>query len=345
MSARYHTIRAGISGCIAAFVLLATIGCKSALQFIQPFTTSCGTDNEIPAKDRSAADQAAMEFVQNALGPNPETAYAVFTAEAKTNVSSEQFATLFKQAIQSMVSFKDLHVAHTYLAKVTGGTEPRQVVCGNLAGPERWVAVTTKPGPAQAHVILEAQTFNNTWAFIIWLLPEQGSWHVQYFQATITAMVGKTAEDLQHMAETERQISHNFNAYILYATAMQLSGRGPYLQLGIQPEIEKGFKDLQPPRDLQGHPPFIWQFGQSSFKVLNVGPIGVGGEIYLQIDHELEPWGSDKEADKRNHELISAFAGAHPEYKDVFSGLVVRAHERGGTRVFGTVSEKKPAAK
>jgi hypothetical protein len=33
---------------------------------------------------------------------------------------------------------------------------------------------------AEAHVIVEAQTLNNTVDFVIWLITEQGIWHVQY---------------------------------------------------------------------------------------------------------------------------------------------------------------------
>jgi hypothetical protein len=169
-----------------------------------------------------------MKFVQNALGPNPETAYSNFTADAKGSVNSEKFVAMFKRGIQRMGPFKNLRIEHTYLAQVTGGTQEQRVVCGNLSRPGGWVAVNARPGPAQAHVIVEAPTLNNTWAFVTWLLPEQGNWHVQYTQATATAMVGKNAEDLQCMAESETRESHNFNAYILYAAALQLASRGPF---------------------------------------------------------------------------------------------------------------------
>jgi hypothetical protein len=160
-----------------------------------------------------------------------------------------------------------------------------------------------------------------------------------------SAVVGKTAEDLQRLAESERQKNHNFNAYILYETALQLAARGPFFQLGIQQDIQNGSENVKAPRDLQGRPPFIWQFSQFSFKVLNVGPIGVGQKVYLQVDHEIEPWVNDGEADKINHNFISVFAKAYPEYEDVFAGLVVRAHERGGSRGFGTVFENDAATK
>jgi hypothetical protein len=102
--------------------------------------------------------------------------------------------------------------------------------------------------------------------------------------------------------------------------------------LGIRPEIQQQLSASQVSRELQGAPPFTWQFGQASFKVLNVGALGVNKKIYLKIDQELESWAADKDADEKNHELISAFAQAYPEYKDAFSGLVVRAHEGGGPR-------------
>jgi hypothetical protein len=126
---------------------------------------------------------------------------------------------------------------------------------------------------------------------------------------------------------------------------MQLANRGPFLQLGILPDIMQAIAGLQRPKEMDGMLPFTWQFGESSFKVLNVGPIGVAKKVYREIDHEIAPWAADADADKKNHELISAFAGAHPEYKDVFSGLVVRAHERGGPRGFGTVVENDPTPK
>jgi hypothetical protein len=345
MSASDRTVQISLFAWLAVIVTLLLPGCNFSSQSIQPFVSSCRTDSEISAKDLASVDKAAIDFVQNALGPNPEAAYLNFTAEAKKNVSSEKFVLLFKQSIQPMGPFKNLRVAHAYLAQVTGGTHEQRIVCGNLSRPETWVAVNAKPGSSQGYVIVEAQTLNNTWAFVLWLLPEEGNWHVQYSQAMATAMVGKTAEDLQRMAESEMHENHNFDAYILYTTALQLAARGPFLQLGIQPEIQKALENLKPPPVLQGQLPFDWKFGQASFRVLNIGPVGVSQKIYLQIDQEIEPWADDKDADKKNHELISAFSNSYPEYKHAFAGLIVRAHERGGNRLFGTVFETDAVTK
>ena len=331
--------------CLFAIIALLAPGCSSHSQSVQPFLATCKADTEIYENDLTAVDKVAIDFVQGALGPNPEAAYSMFTGDAKSDVSAEKFVAAFKQGIQRNGPFKDLRAAHTYLPNVTGGTQEQRVVCGNLAKPESWVAMNAKPGQTQAHVIVEAQTINNTWAFVTWLLREQGNWRVQYTQATITAMVGKNAEDLQHLAESEMRENHNFNAFVLCATASQLAARGPFFQLGIQPEIQKSLETLKPPSILQGQPPFNWQPAKLSFKVLNVGPIGISHNIYLKIDHEIEPWANDKDAEKKNRELIAAFSSSYPEYKHAFAGLVVTAHERGGIRGYGTVSENDSATK
>jgi len=312
--------------------------CKSSLQ---PFTASCKADNEISTTDREAIGQVALKFVQDALGPDPSSAYGTFTADAKENVPLEQFVSSFQNRIKPMGPYKDLKVTHTYLGKVTGGAQEQRVVCGNLSSPEGWVAISVKPGPAEAHTIVEAQTINNTVDFVIWLMPEQGTWHVQYIHYATVGMVGRSAEDLQKMAAAENAKKHDFNAFVLYAAALQLADRGPFFQLGIRPNIEKEIGEIPRPRNLQGQPPFTWTFDKSTFKVLNIGPIGVGGKIYLLVDHETESWALDTEADKKNRDLMAGFSKAYPEYKEAFAGLVVRAHERGGSRGFGTVDENQ----
>jgi hypothetical protein len=277
--------------------------------------------------------------VQNALGPDPSRAYASLTDDAKGTIPADQFVSGFQNVIRPMGPFKDLRVAHTYIATVTGGSQEQRTVCGNLSSPENWVAVNVKPGPSNAHVIVEGETVNNTMAFVLWLIPEQGAWHIQHVQYAVDQMVGKSALDLRKTAETENEKGHSFNAFILYTAALQLAERGPFFQLGIRPDIEKEIGELKRPGSLQGQLPYTWAFGKSTFKVLNVGPIGLSGRVYLVIDHEIEPWAEDKEADRRNRDLIKGFSVAYPEYKDVFAGLVVRAHERGGRRGYGTVDE------
>ncbi|HYL85817.1 MAG TPA: hypothetical protein VE263_16435 [Candidatus Angelobacter sp.] len=324
--------------CLSVFFTPLLVSCKSSFQ---PFTASCKADDEVDSKEREAVNQVALKFVQDALGPDPSAAYTAFSADAKGTVSLEQFVSLFQNRIKPMGPFNTLQATHTYIAKVTGGSREQRVICGNLSNPQTWVAVNTKPGPAEAHVVVKGQTQNNAMVFVVWLIPERGDWNVQYIHSTTAEMVGKSADDLQKMAESENQKQHSFNAFILYAAALQLADRGPFFQLGIRPEIEKRLAEVPRPNILQGQPPFTWNFGESSFKVLNVGPIGVSGKVYLLVDHEVEPWKESKQVERKNRDLITAFAKAYAQYKDAFAGLVIRAHERGGNRGYGTVEENK----
>ena len=345
MRLSHHWFQIALGVCLTAAVIPAQRAIASTDQGIVPFVASCATDNEISAQERAALGQIAMQFVQTALGSNPTIAYSTFTADAKQNVSVEKFSVLIQQEIQPMAPYTNTHVVHVYLPKVIGGTQNQRIVCGDLSSPDGWVSVLAKPGSRQAHIIVEAQTRNNTWAFVLWLLQVQGNWQVQYFHPAISGMVGKSSQDLRSIARTQQQRHHNFNAATLYATALQLAARGPNLQLGIESEIAKEVAQIEVPVEIRGQPPFAWHFGDAHFKVLQVGPLGVGGHIYLSIQQELAGWTDNNNADHANKELIAAFKGAYPEYLDVFDGLVVAAVEAGGSRGFRTIDVKPDTSK
>src|SRR5262249_5202496 len=132
---------------------------------------------------------------------------------------------------------------------------------------------------------------------------------------------------------------HKFNAALLYAAATQVANRGPNFQLGITQSISEDLSKLTVPSEIQGQPPFLWKDGHNTYKVLNVGPIAVGGKMYITIAHEVSPWQTDAEVDSWNKQLLGYFKKRFPEYSDVFAGLVARAMERGTDRGFGTVEE------
>jgi len=239
-----------------------------------------------------------------------------------------------------MGPFNNLRVMHTYFVHFVGGGEQRVLCTASSGGSlQTWAAVTVEPGPTQAYTIVEASTRNNTYVFVLWLIQEGQTWQIQSFQFVPASMVGKYAEDLRALAEEQKRALHNFNAYILYRAALQLTNRGPYFQLGIQQEVQNSMKALQVPQELQAQAPFSWTYGKSVFKVLDVGPLGIAGKIYLAINHQVEPWTDNKEVDTENRELITEFTNTHPEYKDAFAGIVGRAYERGTNRTFGTVEE------
>ena len=309
------------------------IACKSPLQ---PFAATCKSDGEITAQGHESIDEVALKFVQDALGLAPSEAYRIYTDDAKASVPLDRFAASFRE-FASNGPYKDLRVAHTYLVKLTGGTQDRHIVCGNLADPNNSVMVIAEPGNVLAHVIIEGKADNNSINFVVSLISEQVHWRVQYVHYALVAIAGRSARDLQRMAIAQDEKHHIFNTFILYTAAFQLTDRGPNLELGIRPEIQRAVMAIQSPPDLRGRAPYIWTYARSTFKILTLEPVGIDGKLYLRLDQEIEPWKDGKQADRRNRALIRGFTGAHPEYRDVFAGLIVRAHERGGSREFKTI--------
>ncbi|HZS28214.1 MAG TPA: hypothetical protein VFB76_13375 [Candidatus Angelobacter sp.] len=98
---------------------------------------------------------------------------------------------------------------------------------------------------------------------------------------------------------------------------------------------------LSIPAEVKGPPPFLWKNEEKTYKVLQVGPIAIGGKIYLTVNHEVPLWQSNEQVDGWNKEFIRYIKQHFPEYSDAFAGIVVRAMERGTTREFGTVDELK----
>jgi hypothetical protein len=306
-------------------------------QTTQLVLANCSTDSEISAANRNAIDQAATKFVQDLTGANPAAAYAAMTPEAKKKMTAQNFAVMAHERIQSAGPFKNLHVAHAYFVKIASKGTQQWVACGDPAKPEQTSNVTAKAIPRQAHAIVEGQTASGSWAFTLWLIPEQKSWHVQDFQLGAESLAGKQAHDLLDLGRAEAQRHHDFNAYMLYATALQLAWRGPDLELGIHAEIQKEVQAAQKPKDLKEQAGFNWESDKSAFKVLSMGPVAADGKMYLRISQELGPWTDDKDADQKNRALGAAFTKLYPECRDVFAGLAVEAHEAGGKRAYRTL--------
>ena len=72
---------------------------------------------------------------------------------------------------------------------------------------------------------------------------------------------------------------------------------------------------------------------------MQVGPIAIGGKLYVAIGHDVAPWQNDEQVDGWNRVLITYFKRQFPEYSDIFFGIVIRAYERGSNRGYGTVED------
>lgn len=306
----------------------------------------CQTDDEVSVDERNPYEKSAMRFVETLIGDKPEEAYSALAQELRGKLSTEDFVRGINQAVRSARPFADLHVEHSYReSQSTLGSGRSYVPCtavanGNVGTPEGRVMVAALPIALQAHVIIVGKTKNNRWAFVLWLSPDQPSWRINAFYALPITILDRTATDIWNLARQERQRDHTLNSYLLYASAVQLAYRGPDFQLGIQSEMAKELAELTVPPELKGKPPFEWKFSNDSYHVINIGPIGVGDVFDLRIVHKVAQTEDDRELERQNRGLIKAFEDAHPEYAQVFDGLVVQAVMPNG-HGFGTVEQKR----
>lgn len=330
-----------VASAAAALIVLAAAAAESRADVKLEFMTArCFTGDEIAADTRAVLEGSALRFVRTILGANPESAHAAFTSEAKQAISIDGLATLVQQSIQPWAPFKNVHITQVHFVTITAGGYDGRTVCGNLARPEDRVTAAVTPVPKQAHVIVEAENINNSWTFVMWLIPEP-DWRVRYFHFAMAGMVGKSAQDIWGLAREEKRQNHHFNATILYRAANTLADRGESIQLGIQPESRQELNELEVPGELSGELPATWTFRGNEFEIVGIEPLGVGGKIYLSITQETARWSEDTDADRHNRRLISEFVVAFPEYSTAFAGLIVGARERGGNRLYRTVDENQ----
>jgi len=325
-------------------LLLLILGFCSNSRGQNPFAGSCGEDEHIDGSKREAVDSAALKFVQLLLGPNASGAYGLLSDAGREQVPSAQVLEQVGVAIQASKP-KNVTVQHTYIINIAGKS-PGRIVCGtDLSKPSGWESVLAADIPEQAYVLLSADGINNQLAFTVWLVPEKGAWKVQSFSTNVATLADEDSEQLWERARAQKSKGHDFNAALLYAAAAQTTNRGPNLQLGLADSITKETSQLSLPAEIQGQPPFEWKSPDMTFKVLQVGPIAVGGKVYVMIQAESAPWSSDSQVDAWNKKLIAYFKHRFPEYSDVFAGIVVRTNERGTNRGYGTVEEVNSAHK
>lgn len=341
-------MRAGVPGKLSQNrrrLMLVLIPVSSVVAWAQtPFASTCAEDEHIRAPQRASVDSVAQKFAQALLRSEATTAYDLLSDAGKHDVTQEQLATQMAAAIQQFEP-KNLRIQHTYFVTLKGRSPGRLICATDLSKPNGWESVAAADVAEQAHVSLLADARNNQLVFTFWLVPERETWKIQSFWMNVATLADKDSEQLWELGRGEKRNGHPFNAVLLYGAAAQAANRGPNFQMGLAKAITDEMAQLSLPVELQGQPPFSWRASDVTFKVLNLGPIAVGGKIYVMIQHEASAWVNDTQADSLNRQLIAYFKGRFPEYSNVFAGIVVRVHERGGNRGYGTVEELPSAGK
>jgi hypothetical protein len=318
---------------VAAVALLGTGALKFGVN-----SGTCQVDGEVDTSIKSGIASAAMPFAEKMITGQVEEDYASTTDEVRASIPASKFALDVKAFVIASGPFSDLKVEHTYFVQSSGTGPEARTVCGPL-DKDDWVAVNIKPGLTQAHVVMSAQTRNNSWAVTLWLLQVGQTWRVQYFNISMSQMVGISAAKMLDMAQTERKAGHDFNASMLYVGAQSMTSRGPAFQLGLEQTLRKDLEDFKSPPELSGKPPFDWVMNGHAYRVGKVTILGVDKKLGLVFELPQTDWKSNEDAALRNHAFVDAFVATHPDSSRVISFLVARAIKPDHSGGFGTVYE------
>lgn len=329
-----------------ALAMFPTLIVGAQAQSLFNFTAGhCLTDDEVPTDERELYEKPAMQFVEALFGDKSE-AYSQLSDELRRKLSANDFVRAMNQIVGQVRPLANLHLEHSYReSQLTLGSGRSDVPCsavahGDVNTPEGRVMIAVLPVPLQAHVIIEGKARNNRWAFVLWLFPHEPTWQIAGFHILPITILNRTATDIWNLARQEQQRGHSLNSYLLYVSAAQLAYRGPDLQLGIQSEILKEMSAVAAPPELKGEPPFEWKFSGDTYHVIFIGPIGVGDAFDLRIAHKVAQTDDNQELERQNRTFIKAFEDAHPDYAQVFDGLVIQAVMPNG-KGFGTVEQKQ----
>jgi hypothetical protein len=298
----------------------------------------CGVDDEAPAQERAAAEQAAMALFKAMSAGDNEATWNGLAGEAQASATRADYDG-FVKVVQGMGPFDYVRVAHTYFLKVKGEGQFPPAICGKSVSGGDWVAVAQRPLPMQAHVEIAAHSINNDWSFVAWMVPDGSGWRALSIYVNASAASGRTSTDFLRLAREQKARGHLFNAALLYAGARSLTDRGPNFQLGLLQDIQEDLATFQAPPELSGPAPFTWTFEGRAYEVSQVTTMGVGGKLVLLMKRRAPAWPGDKAVDAESRTFIEGFIKAHPEYGEVFGAIVVQAVKPDGSGGYGTVYE------
>ena len=193
--------------------------------------------------------------------------------------------------------------------------------------------------PEQAYVLATANSHNERLAITIWLVPEERIWKIQAFSIYVSSLGRQDATHILELARSQQALGHDLNALLLHFAAAAISDRGPLLQIGTVQPISAEYFKAKRPHEMAGTPPWYWKNERATFKIMQIGSLGIAGKIYVVIDHEVPAKTTNEEMERVNRDLIAHFKRLFPEYADIFAGLLARAHEQGTGKGHGTVDE------
>jgi hypothetical protein len=321
-----------LAGVLAAF--LAGAGSTSA----QPAAMSCSVDKEVRASARAAPEKVALGLVTALLTGDAPTVFSLLAPEAQASMEADLDRRV--QAVGAEAPYSDIRVAHTYLIEVKSGADPLPpMICGkSLTDPDA-VMLAMRALPQQFHVEVTARSRNNLWSVFVFLAPQPAGWRVLSFEMHVAGISGRSSQDLRKLALEQTSRGHALNATLLMKAAISSADRGPNVKSIWKQDLESALKKLETPPELSGEPPYPWTFDGRTYLVGSLGVVGIGGNLDLMIYRFTEVWPGAAAVDAESRGMIEALIKAHPELKETFPAIVVRALKPDQTGGWATAYE------
>lgn len=286
---------------------------------------SCQVDKEIKAASSAEPQRIALAAVTALLSGDQAGVDAALTPAAKAGLGEGGVDRLVR-SVATQAPYTDIRLAHTYRIEVRNGTDPLPpMICGkSLADPDA-VMLTMRALPEQYHVEVTARSRNNEWSVFVFLTPEGSAWKVQAFELHVAGISGRSSRELNKLALEQKGRGHDLSAFLLMKAAVSTADRGASARPVWKQELESALSALPAPPEMAGEAPYAWTFDGRTYRIGTLGVVGIGPNLVLMIYRFADTWSGNAAADTESRAMIEALVKAHPELKESFPAIVVRA--------------------
>ena len=310
---------------LAGTLVACLAGATSASAQPRPQAMTCRVDKEVRAAERAEPQQAALGVVTALLTGDAASVDKALTPEAKAALGAGGLERLVR-SVAGEAPYSDIRVAHAYLIEVQSGDDPLPLMtCGkSLTDPDA-VLLAMRALPQQFHIEVTAKSRNNEWSVFVFLAPEQSAWRVLSLEMHVAGLSGRSSQDLNRLALEQKGRGHALNANLLMKAALAAADRGPNVRTIWKQDLQNALKTQGAPPELSGEAPYSWTLDGRTTRIASLGVIGIGGDLDLLIYRLADEWSGNAAADADSRALIESLVKAHPELRESFPAIIVRA--------------------
>jgi hypothetical protein len=302
----------------------------------------CSIGSDIDAATKSAIEQAAQQYAQDAIQGNASALQQNAVGSLATNISPVQTA---------LANFKaDLTGARAstrtiYLLNYSGQGRP-EFYCGIFNSPDRTGMLINGLTPGTWAVAIEDISGGKAPITIGEILQQQGAvWKIAGFIVRDTQIGGHNSDWFLQKARDFKSRGENHNAWFYYSVAWDLAAPLPFIGTLNLDKIAQEMQSIRPTDLPTQQNPLSLTAGSKTFQVTSIDAIPVGDVLDLRIRYKAQAPNSDtSQLYQDNNAVMKAVVDKYPEYRDGFPAVIARALDPNGVGDYGSVVEMSKLA-